>query len=328
MFRVVVVALTALSLSTAAAEAASRTKLVELRVEGDARTLDKGTWYAVRGQEVKRARRPSCEARPGTTRFRGASALTLLAGAQDFNRRLRPVRVRPTDFGPQVCQIGNLKSFGTFPDPNAGFLYYVNYESGFSSADLAKVASGDRVLWHYSVFPSDPPQPSDPPTANTGCALQLHDVPAHDADGTFQVEVTAHGFGCTSTAAGVTIVGAESSTPAGMGRYTVTVGSGRTELFAVRGQDVRSNRLGVCVDAASDCPTAHGRKIVGSARADRLPGTRGFDVIRGRSGDDRINLRRGGRDRANCGRGDDVVVLKPGDGNDRIRANCERIRRS
>ncbi len=325
MFRVAPVALVALLALTAMAEAAPKTKLVELRVEGGAETLDQGTWYASGAADVKGARNPDCDPRPRTTRFPGASAMTVLGRAQAFNPELDPVRTRPTDFGPQVCQIGELESFGVYPDPNAGFLYYVNYDSGFSSADLAKVENGDSVLWHYSVFPSDPPQPSDPPVVNTGCALQLANVPAHDGDGAFTVAVSAHGFGCASTDSGVTIAGAETATPAGSGQYDVTVGDGTTELYAERGQDVRSNRFEVCVDDASACPTAHGRRIVGSRKADTLPGTPGNDVVRSGAGDDVIKLR-AGADRANCGRGDDLVRLKSG--GDRIRGNCERIRRS
>jgi RTX calcium-binding nonapeptide repeat (4 copies) len=325
MFRAVFAALIALLAFAGAAEAAQKTKLVELRVEGDGETLDEGTWYATGASEVKRARNPDCDRRPGTTQFPGTTALTVLARGQDSNSALAPVRTRPTDFGPQVCQIGDLQSFGVFPNPNAGFLYYVNYESGFSSADLAKVKDGDSVLWHYSVFPSDPPSPSDPPTVNTGCALQLRGVPAHDADGAFSVTVTAHGFGCQPTDAGVDIVGAETQSAAGGGVYDVTVGDGTTELFATRGQDVRSNRFEACVAAAADCPSAHGRTIVGSAKRDRLAGTSGDDVVRAGGGDDALNVK-GGADRVNCGGGDDVVRLKRG--GDNVRSNCERVRRS
>jgi Ca2+-binding RTX toxin-like protein len=328
MFPAVTVALIALLALAGAADAApKKTKLVELRVEGDGETLDEGTWYATGATEIKGARNPDCDRRPRATKFPGATALTVLGRAQASNRALDPVRTRPTDFGPQVCQIGDLRSFGVFPGPNAGFLYYVNFESGFSSADLAKVKDGDSVLWHYSVFPSDPPQPSDPPTVNTGCALQLHDVPARDADGEFTVEVTAHGFGCASTASGVSIAGADSATPAGGGLYDVTVGNGATELYAERDPDVRSNRFEACVGEATDCPAAHGRRIVGSPKADTLPGTAGDDVVRAGGGDDVVKVK-SGRDRVNCGGGEDVVRAKGTVKDDRIRPNCERVRRS
>jgi hypothetical protein len=319
------IALAAILSLAGTATAAPKTKLVELRVEGDGATLDQGTWYATGAARLKRGINPDCDRRPRTTRFPGASAMTVLGRAQAFNPRLAPVRTRPTDFGPQVCQIGDLQSFGVFPNPNGGFLYYVNYEGATSSADVAKVANGDRVLWHYSVFPSDPPQPTDPPTVNTGCALQLRGVPPRDADGEFTVRVTAHGFACQSTNAGVTIMGADSATPTGAnGRYDVTVGDGRTELFAARGQDVRSNRLEACVGAASECPSAHGRRIQGSSGADRLPGTAGDDVVQAAAGADVVTLR-GGSDRVNCGGGKDVVRVR---GKGDVIRNCERVRRS
>ena len=329
MFRVVLPALIALIALTGAAQAASKAKLVELRVEGDGTTLEEGAWYATGSQPVKRGRTPSCEARNGSDRFTGATALTVLAGAADFNRDLRPVRTRPTDFGPQVCQVGGLRSFGTFPDPNAGFLYWVNYVSGFSSPDLADVDNGDSALWYYAVFPSDPPQPDDPPTANTGLPLELEGVPAHDADGEFTARVVVHDFDGTPTpVTDATIMGADAASHAAGGEYEIRVGAGTTELFAARGADIRSNRLEVCVDQASDCPKAHGRTIVGSKRGDELKGTRGFDDISAGGGGDEIDLRKGGRDRADCGAGKDLVLLKRGDGDDRVGGDCERIRRS
>ncbi len=328
MFRTIPLALLALAVLTGAAEA--KTKLVELRVEGDNQTLEKGTWYATGRAAVKRARRPNCQARPKTTTYTGASALTALARGQAFNPDLKPIRIRPTDFGPQVCRIGDLRSFGTYPEPNAGFLYAVNYASGFSSADLAKVANGDSVLWYYAVFPSDPP-PSDPPLVNEGCVLELSGVPAQDDDGDIDVQVAATGFPpyCDDdVSSGVAFAGADSVTPSGAGEYTLELPPGTTEIYAHRPEDVRSNRFQVCVGAAADCPAAHGRTIVGSRRADRLPGTAGFDRIRAGAGKDRVNLRRGGADRVSCGPGDDVVLLRRGDGDDRVRRSCERIRRS
>lgn len=304
--------------------AGAETKLVELRVEGDGETLDEGTWYATHGQRVKRGKRPSCKPAKGKDRYVGATALTALAGAQDSNAGLQPLRTRQTDFGPQVCQIGEYRSFGTYPDPNAGFFYYVNYAPGFSSPDVAEVANGDSVLWHYVEFPADPPQPGDP-VVNTGCALQLHDVPAHDADGEFTVEVTAHGFGCAATDSGVEVVGAGMQTSAGGGFYDVRVDPGTTELYAERDPDVRSNRYEVCVGEASECPAAHGRHVVGSNRGDRLPGTQGDDRISARRGKDRVVIKHGGRDAVNCGGGRDVVIKRSGDGPDEIADNCERV---
>ena len=314
----------------APANAGAKPALVELRVEGPGGTLDPGTWYVTGNERVKRATAADdCDPRRGKTRFAGANALGLLGSADDWNRKLRPVRFRQTDFGPQVCQIGHLRSFGHYPNASGGFLYWVDYVSGFSSPDVATLEDGQSVLWYHATFPSDPPQPGEP-SINTGKALELSGVPARDRDGEFVARVAIHDFdGTPSPVSDATIAGAESVTPLGGGRYRVTVGRGRSTLTAERGVDVRSNHVETCrKQPLRKCPRAHGRTIVGSERGDELSGTRGFDLIASRRGDDRLDLRNGGRDRANCGAGDDVVRLDRGDSGDRIRDNCERIQRS
>ena len=311
------------------ADAGARSALVELRVEGPAKTLDPGTWYVTGSERVKRAKPgDDCDPRRGTRRFAGPTALGLLGTADDSNRRLDPIRFRDTDFGPQVCQIGNLRSFGHYPNASGGFLYWVDYVSGFSSPDVATLANRQSVLWYHATFPSDPPEPGEP-NINTGLALELGGVPARDRDGTFVATVVAHDFdGTPSPANNATIEGADEVTPLGGGRYEVTVGSGKSVLTAERGADVRSNHVETCFRAKlRRCPRAHGRKIVGSERGDELKGTRGFDRISSRGGDDEVDLRKGGKDRVSCGPGDDLVLLRRGDRNDRVRGSCEGVRR-
>ena len=322
-------ALAAIVLFLHPAAAGAKTALVELRVEGPTKTLDPGTWYVTGSERVKRAKPgDDCDPRPGTRRFAGPNALGLLGSADDVNRKLDPVRFRDTDFGPQVCQIGNLRSFGHYPNASGGFLYWVDYVSGFSSPDLAALGNRQSVLWYHATFPSDPPQPGEP-SINTGRALELKGVPARDRDGEFTATVVIHGFdGTPSPVNDATIEGADQATPVGGGRYEVTVGRGRSVLTAERGDDVRSNHVQTCFRAKfRKCPKAHGKRIVGSDRADRLKGTRGFDRISSGGGNDRINLRKGGKDRVRCGRGHDVVLLKRGDRDDRVRASCEEVRR-
>lgn len=309
----------AATLLFSAQPAQARTALAELRVEGPAQTLDPGTWYVTGTERVKRGQGDECDPRSGSTRFAGPSALGILGSAADSNQNLDPVRARDTDFGPQVCQVGSLRSFGSFPGDSGGFLYWVDYVSGFSSADLAELRGGERVLWYYAEFGSAP--------VNDGLPLELKGVPARDGDGEFEVRVVAHDFdGTPRPADGATILGAESVTPLGDGRYGVAVAPGRTLLTAERGQDVRSNHVETCFKAKLDrCPKAHGRTIVGSDRGDELEGTRGDDVIRSGGGDDRIDLRKGGRDKVDCGAGDDVVVWERGDRDDRTAPSCERV---
>ena len=59
--------------------------------------------------------------------------------------------------------------------------------------------------------------------------------------------------------------------------------------------------------------------------ADEIRGTRGWDAIKASGGDDQVDLRRGGRDRVNCGGGHDTVIVERGDHNDQIAASCERV---
>ena len=324
MHRMVPLALLALLTLTGAAEAASKTKLVELRVEGDGQTLEKGTWYATGTERALRSKPGDACARDGrrTIAVPGPSPLSLAQSGSQSNDRLRQVRVRRDEAGLFTCEIGSVLG-RPFSDPDgfAGWSYYEDFVFGSAPADQLKLGNGDSIVWVFSDFGSSP--------VNTGSSLELRGVPARTA-GTFTARVVEHVFdGTTDPGTGASIEGAASFTDLGDGRFEITVGRGISKLRATRGLDVPSNRVQACFRTnLARCPKAHGRRIVGSDENDRLPGTRGFDVIRALGGDDRIILRKGGEDRVNCGRGDDVVRLKRGDGDDRVRGNCERIRRS
>jgi hypothetical protein len=308
----------------APAAAAPKRALAELRVEGPNGTLDPGTWYVTGTERIRRSRPgDNCIRTRGRFRFRGPTALGLPETGSKRRKSLRQVRVRMDEVGPFVCEIGSIvgRPF-THPDGFAGWTYWIDFVAGSSSADLATLKRGDRVLWVFSDFHTDPAQ-----HVNTGDALELRGVPARTRTGIFTVEVLAHRFdGVTSPADGATIRGATSVNPLGGGRYQVEVRKGRTRLKATRGTDIPSNQLRACFrNKLRRCPRAHGRKMIGSARADRLRGTRGDDVIKAGGGPDRIVLRNGGRDRLNCGPGKDTVVVKRRDRDDRIKRNCERV---
>jgi hypothetical protein len=297
--------------------------LAELRVEGPAGTLDPGTWYVTDSEQIRKSRPgDACIRDEGRLEFPGPTALGILQSGSEHTAALRQVRVRLDEAGPFVCEIGDI-SGRAFGDPAgfSGWIYWQNQVSGSSSADLATVADGDQVLWLFSDFGSA--------LTNTGDALELLGVPPGDVDGSFEVQVVAHAFdGASSPAEGATIAGATQATALGGGRYAVTVPEGRTTLTATRGSDTPSNHVTACFDAdPTACPSAHGRTIFGSELGDRLPGTAGWDRIDSGRGNDRIDLRLGGRDRVSCGGGTDTVLRKGSDADDRIAANCERIRR-
>jgi hypothetical protein len=230
------------------------------------------------------------------------------------------VRVRLDEAGYFVCEIGSIVG-RPFTDPAgfAGWSYWLDFVFGSESADLVDLDDGDRVMWVYGDFGSS--------MVNTGNALELRRVPARSGDGQFVVRVKAHVFdGSVVNATGVTIEGAQSVQELDDGRYRVTVGTGFSILRATNPPDIPSNRPRTCFrQQAADCPAAHGRRIFGSPGDDRIPGTRGWDTIRSLGGDDRVNIGAGGRDRARCGGGRDVVIKEAGDRDDRIAASCEQV---
>jgi hypothetical protein len=305
--------------------ASAKTALAELRVEGPNGTLDPGTWY-VTGTEKIRKSRPgdTCVRDQGRLGFPGPSALGIAQTGSEHRKDLRQVRVRLDEAGPFACEIGSIigRPF-TDPDGFAGWSYYLDNVFGSASADLVKLKRGDRVLWVFSDFHVDPSQ-----QVNTGPVLELRGVPARSG-GTFEVEVLAHLFdGSVNPAEGATIDGASAVSELGDGRYEVTVPDGKTTLTATRDLDIPSNHVKTCVsDKPSDCPRAHGRRIFGSSKGDKIKGTRGWDRIASGGGNDTIKLRNGGRDRVNCGAGRrDEVKLKRRDDDDKIAPNCEVVK--
>jgi hypothetical protein len=312
--------------------ASARTDLVELRVEGPNSTLDSGTWYSVRDTEIKRAEGSDCDPLGGTLEFEGLSALTTLGSGAEVNPNLSPVRAVSFDFGPQVCQIAELQSFGAFPEANGGFNYWVNYAGGTSSADVAPVEKGDSVLWYYAIYP-----PFEGRAArginpvNYGNVLELRKVPPADSDGEFTVTVFVHEYDGTPVRfEGAEIEGVTAFEDLGNGNYSVEAPDGFSTLAAVDPNPatghVRSNQLEVCVKAnLAACPSAHGRTIVGSGQRDILGGTAGWDAISTRGGDDQIRISSGGVDRVNCGAGDDRVLTGTEGEDDKIKNNCETV---
>lgn len=292
----------------------------QLRIEGPKGNLDPGTWYVTGDERIKRSRGNSCKHRQGRISVPGSTALGIAETAARTDGDLPPVRVRPDDFGLFVCEMGGLIG-RPFDDPDgfSGWTYWVNNVSGAQSAENETLEGGDEVLWLFADFGSHP--------VNSGDVLELTGVPAYDADGTFQVQVQSHSFdGTPSAAAGTKIKGAESFEDNDNGTYDVTVGDGFTTLFAKDRPNVPSNQVEVCVDPSpSDCPSAHGRTVVGSANDDILEDTGGWDSFRTLGGDDKVDIVQGGRDRVDCGGGDDTVYRLDADTDDEIEGSCEHV---
>lgn len=310
----------ALAMTPAATAATTHSNL---RVEAIGKTLDPGTNYS--NGSIRTRNSSACGPRNSKReRVTGANAMSLAGHASKVNRRLRPFRTSDTfDFGLIVCQIGDFKGFA-----NRAWLYRVNHASPPVGADQRRVSRGDDVLWYYANFSTG---------KNTGDELELRGVPVAARPGqSFQVRAFAYDSnGNAGSAANVRVTGASARTAAN-GTTTVTARStpGTMRVRVRRGSDVASAPLEVCVEQnLNRCPDRRGERFVGTARADEIRGTAGPDVItprggrdvvKARGGDDFVNVRGGGRDRVNCGAGRDTVRA---DGEDRIAANCEVVRR-
>jgi hypothetical protein len=308
-------AITALLISPAAALA---TQGVDLRVVNTAgKTLAEQRQYTGTVR-IKTDRHANCFG-AGTggsgdrVQVRGATALGAVRDGLEWESDLRPLSVTDAflddGFGLGVCGIGGFKSQGS------SFWYLKSDHVGSQvSGSQLEVHQGENVLWYLS--PSFPPPPE---LRLTAPASAQPNVP-------YQVTVYSYADdGTRSPAAGATVAGAGQPTgPAG--HTMVTSAAGTHTLRATRGQNIPSNRVEVCVNQdLSKCPDAHGKRIFGSARADQIRGTRGWDAIHAGGGDDTVDLRDGGRDRVACGGGRDAVIVDRGDHDNQIGPTCERV---
>jgi len=255
----------------------------------------------------------------------GANALGVVVEAARSRGRLNPLALTDTfvsqGFGLGVCGIG-----GQVAQGSAFWYTKVNHTGLQVGGSQFAIHAGDQVLWFLSPnFPAPP-------------ELVLN-APVREPAGTpFPVQVLAYGDdGAGTPAVGAVISGGASPvTTDGAGNAQVTLsGAGTAQIQATRGADIPSEATPVCSFAqAADCPAARGRLIVGSDGVDDITGTAGpdrikprgsRDLVRALAGDDRIDLRGGGKDRVNCGGGDDTVKLGKGD---KAGKSCEHRSRS
>lgn len=314
---------------------ASATVTAKLRVLTPTRVLDPGTTYIVdEGVRVPTRADADCFGPPGGTgaevSYDKPNALSLLATAGRTTKSVAPLAL--TDqfgFGLGICGIG-----GATAVSGESFWYFKsNHAEAAVGADQLEIRNGDEVLFYLA--PDDFPNPNP-------AELELRAPAGVVAGDSFGVTVLEHKCttdqvtfetSCTSgPAAGVTVSGADAAATTGAdGTAQVGVGAvGEATLSATRGTDIPSEALTVCVGPeAGSCPTERGVDVVGSPQADRIKGTAGNDSIRSRGGDDKVDLRKGGVDQVNCGKGRDVVRLKRKFANDGIviKGSCERVRK-
>jgi hypothetical protein len=243
----------------------------------------------------------------------GSTALGAVRDALGSTPSLKPLSVTDAfadqGFGLGVCGIAGHGAKGSS-------FWYVkrNHVGAQVSGSQLKVHQGDDVLWYLS--------PGFPPPLELTLSAPARARP------NVPFQVTAHSYsddGTRHPAAGVSVTGAAGPTGA-QGHAMVTAPAGTDVLQATDAPDIPSSRVKVCVAAdPSSCPSAHGRRILGSDHADRIDGTRGWDSIQARGGSDVIDITSGGRDEVGCGGGQDRVIVNGSDRDDRIRSSCEQV---
>jgi RTX calcium-binding nonapeptide repeat (4 copies) len=317
------------------APTASAAVTAKLRVLTADRVMDPGTTYIVdEGVTVPTRPDADCFGPPGGSgaeySFDDPNVLSLLATAGRTTRAVAPLSL--TDqfgFGLGICGIGGVEA-----SMGERFWYFkVNHSEASAGADQIPLERGDEVLFFLApdAFPN--PNPAE---------LELTAPPRAKAGEPFSVSVTEHkcvteqdppfATSCTSSpAAGVTVSGGDTLGTTGPdGTAQLAVGApGDVQLLAARGTDIPSEALATCIGAAlEDCPAARGVRLVGSPKGDRIKGTAGSDSIRSRGGADRVDVRQGGADTVNCGRGRDKVKVKRSlAGELEIKGSCERVKR-
>ncbi len=299
--------------------ALAATKGVDLRVVSTAgRTLAEQRQYTG-SVKIKTDPQAKCfgqgtGGRGDRVEVNGATALGAVRDGLARDRDLRPLSITDAflddGFGLGVCGIGGFESQGS----SYWYLKADHVGSQVSGSQL-RLNSGEDVLWYLT--PSFPPPPElglkAPARAQPGVPYQVT-VYSYADDGT------------RSAAVGAAVTGGAAPTGAGGHTMVTSTEAGTDRLRATHEQDIPSNRVTVCVDPdPSRCPRVHGKRIVGSRRGDEIRGTRGWDAIKASGGGDQVDLRRGGRDRVNCGAGHDKVIVERGDHNNRIAASCERV---
>jgi hypothetical protein len=280
----------------------------DLRVEAGKQLTDAS--YVTDTARIKTTKSSSCKGSGETKTVQGANALGLLWSAGAQTKPLRPVAVSDEfDFGLLVCSISTFTSSDT-----AYWLYKVDHKLPEVGAEQFPLKGGEQVLWYYSDTTAN---------LNTGDELVLQAPARAEPNGDVKVRVWAYdSAGKRSAAAGAAVGGATTDAE---GRATISApAKGSLKLRAERAADIASQTLSVCVTAKDGCPARRGKKLYGSAKADRIKGTKGPDSVTAGGGADRISVRGGGRDKVRCGAGKDRVSA---DRKDVVARDCEVVKR-
>ena len=92
---------------------------------------------------------------------------------------------------------------------------------------------------------------------------------------------------------------------------SATVGRGDARRRRAAPTSRRRRSTPASTQTSTSCPTRARRAASSAAReGDKIKGTAGDDTIRSRGGDDTVDLRKGGADTVNCGKGNDKVPIK------------------
>ena len=252
----------------------------------------------------------------------GANALGIVVEAAKSRNQLNPLLLTDTfvsqGFGLGVCGIGGFAATGS-----AFWYTKVNHAGLQVGGSQFPIHAGDQVLWYLA--PNFPPPPE----------LVLN-VPVRQPVGApFPVQVLAYDdTGAATPAAGAVI--------SGSGAPVTTDASGNALVERQRdglSADPGDARRRYPQRGDADLLVRHGHRMPGSSRAgdrgDRTPPTRsparpvttrsshapGTTWSERCAGDDRIDVRGGGKDHVNCGGGTDSVKA---DKRDKLAKNCEQ----
>jgi len=302
----------------AAPSAAADPVTTQLRVEAEGHDIGPGFRYVHDSVSYRTSQSAACNGSGKRGSITGPTALGLLIQASAFTRDLRPVQISDQfEFGPFVCGVGDFES-----SDSAFWLYKVDHVAPEVGGDQFPIdRSHDQVLWYFVNTASG---------SNSGNELELVLVDQVVEAGT-PVNVVVNEYdasGQQAPAEGVRLVGAGGVMTDANGSATVVFEeAGRPFIRGERGGDIPTDLEHLCVweQSASECEKWLTGWVVGTNRSDRIRGTANPERIAGRRGPDRIRSRGDGMaDSVRCGRGKDVVLA---DKLDRVRRNCEKVRR-